>query len=636
MQNALTDKQMLIVLDNFEQVVEAAPLLADLLALTPQIKILVTSRSSLHLRGEKLFNIPPLALPNPKELPPLEELARIESVALFVERTQDAIGAFNLTPENAPLVAQICAQLDGLPLAIELAAARMRLMSLSALYAKLERQPGQENQSGQLGLLTGGPRDAPTQHQALRRAIESSYSLLNSAEQKLFRRLGIFVGSFTYDAAEAVAGATLDSLETVLDQSLVRRQPPSERDLEGETRFSMLASIREYAQESMVANNELEEVSHKHARYLLNLIVTTKDQAEGSNEQSWAATTGAWLSDFRSAMRWAIKGGEGEIALGMAAELHMFWKYGRQAEGGRWVEEALAVSGDVSETVRVQGLQVASLIAQGQSDYAKSRIYSQQSLPLYRKLGDKRGMAVAFSALGVVAAEEEDYEQALALFEQSLASWRELGNTYNAAILLLNMSFLAIRMKDYDRAIRLSQESADAFSTIGNTAGVTRARISIGIALLHKRDYEHSIELHTECAALMTELGNMRDVSLANNYIGLALLAQGNYIEAAQHYRKSLAISQETSNRFGTLRALLGLAGAELGHDHAQRAVRMVSAVNVCGFDATKNSVPAEGDLQERIIAGAREILTEMEFAAAWTVGQGMSLEEAVQFASQA
>ena len=274
LQKALSDKQMLLVLDNFEQVGEAAPLLADLLASAPQIKILVTSRSPLHLRGEKLVNVPPLTLSDPAHLPPLEELGRIGSVALFVERTQDAIGAFGLTPENASLVAQICAQLDGLPLAIELAAARMRLLSLTALHAKLERQPGQASQPGQLGLLTGGPRDAPAHQQTLRRAIESSYTLLGEDEQKLFKRLGIFVGPFTFEAAEAVAGATLESLEAVLDQSLVRRQPSGVSEPEGDVRFSMLASIREYAQESLVAHGELEEMSLKHARYLLDLALS--------------------------------------------------------------------------------------------------------------------------------------------------------------------------------------------------------------------------------------------------------------------------------------------------------------------------------------------------------------------------
>lgn len=629
MQKALSDKQMLLVLDNFEQVVEAADLLADLLASAPQIKILVTSRSPLHLRGEKLVNVPPLPLPSPDHLPPLEELGRIESVALFVERTQDAMGAFALTPENAQLVARICTQLDGLPLAIELAAARTRLLSLTTLNQKLGHQPGQVDQPGHLGLLTGGPRDAPSHQQSLRRAIVSSYTLLGEEEQKLFRGLGIFVGPFNFEAAEAVAEATLESLEAVLNQSLVRRQQSGVSGLEGEVRFSMLASIREYAQDMLVAHGELEEISLKHASYLLDLAVSTRKEATGPNEPRWHELINSWLDDIRSALRWAINSGSGEATLNLTGALQSFWTQGHMAEGRRWFEEALSMNSVVPDEVRAKGLQVASLLAQGQSDYAKSRVYAEESLALYQKLGDKHGLALAFSSLGVVAAEEGDYGHALALLEQSLASWRELGNTYNAGIMLFNMGFMAIRMKDYDRALELSEESLDAFHTLGNPRGITTAKINIGLALLHKGEYQDSLKMHRECLALATELESRREISLSHLYLGLALLAQGDYKQAGEHYRKSLAIAQETDNRFGALRALLGLAGVASGEGRPKLAVRLVSAANTCGLDAAKNSVPAEADLQERILARARATLNDDEFAAAWTVGQGLSVEEA-------
>ncbi len=210
LQDVLRDKQMLLILDNFEQVVSAAPLLTDLLAAAPQLKVIITSRSPLHLRGEKLVEVRPLDIPDPKHIPPVEELEQISSVALFVERVRDVNSDFALTPENAPVVAAICSRLDGLPLAIELAAARTRLLSLSALLSRLERQ---------LTVLAGGPRDAPLHHQTLRGALEFSYRLLGTGEQRLFRRLGIFPGPFTLEAAEEVAGATLDQLEAILDQS---------------------------------------------------------------------------------------------------------------------------------------------------------------------------------------------------------------------------------------------------------------------------------------------------------------------------------------------------------------------------------------------------------------------------------
>ena len=629
MQKALVDKQMLLVLDNFEQVAEAANFLADLLASAPQIKILVTSRSPLHLRGEKLVNIPPLPLPDADLLPSLEDLGRIESVALFVERTQDAIGAFALTPENAQLVARICRQLDGLPLAIELAAAKTRLLSLTALQLRLEHQPGRMDLPGHLGLLTGGPRDAPAHQQSLSRAIESSYSLLGEEEQKLFRRLGIFVGTFTFEAVEKVAGATLESLEAVLNQSLVRRQQAGASDLAGEVRFSMLASIREYAQESLVANGELEEMSLKHARYLLDLVLATRKEAIGPNGPRWLDMINSWLDNIRSALRWAIKNGNAEIALSIAAALDSLWVHGRLVEGRRWFDEVLSMESVIPDEVRARGLQVASLLAQAQSDFAKSKFYSEESLALYQRLGDKHGLALAFSSLGVVAAEEGDYRRALALLEQSLATWRELGNIHNAAILLFNMGFMAIRTRDYDRAIELSQESLDAFRTIGNPKGIAAAKINIGLALLHKGDYESSIALHRECLILAKELDIRKEVALSHNYIGLALLAQGDYHQAGEHYRISLAISEGIGNRFDVLRSLLGLAGVVMGEGRPQLATRVVSAANAGGFDAVTNSIPAEADLQASVLAKAHEALSEIEFEAAWMVGQGLSLEEA-------
>lgn len=649
-QAALYNKQMLIVLDNFEQVLQAAPVVANLLAAASQVKILVTSRASLHLHGEKLVDILPLALPDPKQLPSIEELGRIPSVALFVERAQDAVSSFRLTPANAALVAQICAQLDGLPLAIELAAARTRLLSLAALHTRLERQleqdgqDGQDGQPGQLGLLTGGHRDAPTHQQTLRRAIESSYYLLPEHERRLFRRLGIFSGAFTLEAAKVVAGATLDGMDMLLDQSLIRREvvdesvselSEGESTYDGEMRFSMLASIREYGYETLNTHGETREVAFKHACYLLDLARSTKDQVTGPNEKRWAASMEAWLDDFRSAMRWTIGNGEFELALRLATELYVYWRRDHLAEGARWVDAALAASSNIPlpDALHAQGLQVASLMAQMQGDYQKSRLCSQQSLPLFSKLQDKHGMALAFSTLGVAAAEEKKYDEALSLLEQSLNSWRELGNQYNAATLLINMSLLAIRMNDNDRATELAKEAEKAFHMISNVSGAARAKITLGLALLHKGNYAQSMQLHRECLALVTELDNRREVSRAHAYLGLALLAQDNHDQARRHYRESLLIAQEIEYRVGILKAILGLAGAEAGSGRAQRAVRLMSAANANGFDGSHDSSPAEEDLRERTITKAHETLSEVEYGAAWTAGQGMSLPEAEQYA---
>ena len=234
-------------------------------------------------------------------------------------------------------MAQICVQLDGLPLAIELAAARLRLLSLTALHQKLEHQPGQKDEPGRLGLLTGGPRDAPPHQQSLRRAIESSYMLLGDDEQILFRKLGSFFGPFTFEAAEAVTGASLDSLETVLNQSLIRREPRGLARQDESVRFSMLASIREYAQESMVAHNELEGMSLKHAIYFMDMINATHPESAGPNEEIWANRMGTWLDDIRGALRWAIQSGKTEIALKTLSPLGPFWKHRRFVEGSRWL-----------------------------------------------------------------------------------------------------------------------------------------------------------------------------------------------------------------------------------------------------------------------------------------------------------
>jgi predicted ATPase len=428
------ERRLLLVVDNVEHVIDAAREIGELLAGCPNLTALVTSRMPLHLYGEREYSVPPLGLPEANGRASIDELAGVEAVTLFVERTRAVRPDFVVTPGNAAAVTAICRRLDGLPLAIELAAARCKLFTAQALLARLEHP---------LALLTGGPRDVPARQQTLRATIAWSYALLPPAEQAIFRRLAVFTGGFTPAAAEAVCGGwddevsdVLDGLTSLADVSLLVPQPPATREPEDGPRFGMLETIREFGLEQLLTVGEANEAFRRHAMYYLERADPLGPDGVLTDETlQLMETAEARLEDeidnLRAAIRWALEHCVEEPALLetlLRASACTLWglarKQGRLSEGRRWIEAALARGQTAAEPARAMALNAAGYLATEQADFARARAFHDEALAIAGDLDDPRFVGITLWGLGRVALWQGDFEQANAAFEEVVALFR--------------------------------------------------------------------------------------------------------------------------------------------------------------------------------------------------------------------
>jgi predicted ATPase/class 3 adenylate cyclase len=395
-QDYLREKQILLVLDNFEQVIDAAPRVSDLLTAAPRLKVLVTSREVLRLSGETDYPVPPLSLPDPKRLPPLEQFAQYEAVALFIERAVAVKPAFTVTNENASAVAEVCYRLDGLPLAIELAAARVRVLPPQQMLAQL---------GNRLRFLTSGARDLPTRQQTLRGMMDWSYGLLTDSEKRVFRQLAVFVGGCTLVAAESICNAdgqmdVLNGLQSLLDKNLLKQT-----EVDGEARFSMLETIREYAREKLLESGENERVRARHLNASLQFAEDAAPQLAGPDQMQWLQRVESEHDNLRAALSWAIAQAESIAALRLSGALGWFWFVrGHLSEGRQWLQQTFALGRRATDMARMssdyrgwhaKALQAGAKLAEAQGDYATTQALNEESLVLFRALGDKPGIALS-------------------------------------------------------------------------------------------------------------------------------------------------------------------------------------------------------------------------------------------------
>ncbi len=469
----LKDKQVLLVLDNFEHLVEAAGAVDALLKAVPGLKVLATSRTSLHLYGEREYPVPPFSLPDIQHLPSLERLTQYEAVRLFIERAQDVRPDFAVTNDNAPAVAEICVRLDGLPLAIELAAARTKLFSPQALLDRL---------SSRLKMLTGGARNVPARQQTIRNMIEWSYDLLNEGEKQLFRRMAVFQGGRTLEGLEAVCNSealqvegqlevdVLDGVESLVNQSLLQQR----EGRDGEPRFWMLETIHEYTREKLEESEEGETLQREHAEYYMRLVEEAEPELTGAKQTEWLHRLEEEHDNLRTALRWAKEhNGDGdahkvEVGLRIAGALWRFWKVrgylseGREKLAGMLALPTLPTASTLAPTpaplpqtlrtqshsphspyslnlFRAKALNGAGVLAYRQGDYISARSLHEESLAIKRELGDKQGIASSLNNLGNVADDQGDYANARSLHEESLAIKRELGDKRGIASSLNNL-----------------------------------------------------------------------------------------------------------------------------------------------------------------------------------------------------
>jgi non-specific serine/threonine protein kinase len=583
----LRDMHLLLVLDNFERVTAAAPLVAELLAGSRGSKVLVTSRVRLRLSAERAWPVPPLALPDRGDATTLDALADADAVRLFVARAEAVEPDFALTAANATAVAGVCRTLDGLPLAIELAAAWTKVLPPPTLLARLERR---------LPLLTGGPRDGPTRHQTMRDAIAWSYGLLTPNEQALFRRLAVFAGGCTLAAAEAICGGqddlgceVLAVVATLADQGMVRREEGSD----GEPRFLMLETLREYGHEQLEANCNREEVLGRHAEYFLQFAETAARAFRGADEAAWIDRLEADHANLRLALTWTAEHGGAEALLRFAAALWWFWHiHGHKHEGRGWLERAATTGAHGPSGLRARVLAMAGDFAMAQGEDARSDDLLAQSLTLGRESGDRYALALAYRHLGVLAHRRGEWAAAEEAHVQALALWRELGEEALAAGILAGLGHTSLYQGNLDEAEARLGESLALSRRIGYRWAAYQATWALGRVAYERNDRQRAAGLFTEALLLAQTLGARSSISVV----------------------------------------LWDWAGLAADGGDGERAVRLLGAT--AALRATMG-LPAEPTIDDRpgwarAVAMGQAQLGDAAFAEAWAAGRTLSVEQAI------
>ncbi|MGH2616568.1 MAG: ATP-binding protein [Thermomicrobiales bacterium] len=629
----LPHRDALVVLDNFEQVDTAAPLLGELLAAGSGLRLLVTSRSVLRLSGEHHVPLSPLPFPDPKHLPPLSEMAAMPAVRLFADRARAATGDFTLTAENAADVAAICAHLDGLPLAIELAAARLRHLPLKALADRLQRR---------LDVLVGGPRDSPGRQQTLRAAIDWSYTLLDPTQQALFRRLAVFVGGWTLEAATVVAGDpdksdsdtsdTLEGISALVDQSLVTRSPGGD----GGPRFAMLETIREYALEQLLASGDNDATEGRHSAYFLALAAQSWEMIGGPDQGRWMTRLATDYDNVRSVVERAIDGGDANTALRLGRFLWRFWaQRGHLAEGRLTLERALGLDGEVDATVRGNAMYYLGNLALDLNDFAAARGYFLEILPIWRAFGDQDGIASTLNSLGLVARDVGEYAQAREHFEEALAIWSTIDDRPGIAIAHLNLGRVAAAEDVYEQARTWYEQALALRRELGDSDGIAYALWAIASVARLSGNAAAAKALYGESRTIFAEIGDRQGEAFV--LYGLACVARqgGDDLEALRLLQDAIALRQTLGERNGMLEAVDEIAAIVARRGHVAAATRLLGATTA--LRAATGAVPTVAERQEReqTLALARRTLTSAAFAEAREAGQALSLEEVIAEALQ-
>jgi predicted ATPase len=607
----LRDRTLLLLLDNFEQVLAAAPLVSELLLATPRLKVLATSRAALRVRGEREFPVSPLALPPPEAT--LADTRGSGAVALFCDRAAAARPDFALTEDNAADVAEVCRRLDGLPLAIELAAARVRMLSPRALRERL---------SHRLDLLTRGPRDLPPRQQAMRDAIAWSYDLLEEGAKSLFRRLSVFSGGWTLEAAEAICGAaggvTPDALEAVgllVDNSLVRRQG------EGEPRFAMLETIREFAQEQLAGSGEEEATRAAHAGHFLDLAARASAELQGPEQPAWLERLEAEHDNLRVALDWSIAHRPAS-ALRLASLLWPFWEMrGHFTEGRARLSALLArVAPESSPADYAKVLYAAGVLADAQGDYGAARELFQRNLDRHRAAGNQAGIAMSLNNLAVVVLRQRDLAAARALYEESLGIWRSLGNRRAEALSLRNLGNVAALEKDLPRARALYEEGLAVFRALGEESEIAWSLDHLGDLARDEGAADEASALYGESLALFRRLGDTAGLARVLEDTGRLALGR-EPSRAAACFAESLAHHAALGDRRGVAGCLEELAALAVERGNAEQTARLAGAAATLRAAIAIPLATADQARLRLALDRARAAIGAEAFAAAWQRG---------------
>jgi predicted ATPase len=625
----LRDKHLLLVLDNLEQLVSAASIVAELLAAAPRLQVISSSRVALQLQGEYEYPVPPLDVPRTRDGMTLEEIEKNESVRFFVERARASSPRFSLTDDNASAVAEISRRLDGLPLALELAAARIKLLPPQALLARLDDR---------LKLLTGGARDLPARQQTLRNTLEWSYSLLNEQEKLLYARLGVFVGGFSLEAAEAVSNVegtqdVLEGLASLVNNSLLRQG-----EIEGEARFTMLETIRSYALERLKERGEMDALQERHALYFGVLVV----------EQSWKNLSSAralhWLNwlereydNIRATLAWSLSTPHGiRLASELVFALEWFWyRRGYVVEGGMWSERILA-----SPYLKPGSLERArTLLASGgmalwQGKQAESSVQNQEALALGHRHEDEFIVTVADMQLAVTYINMGRDHDAVPLLEEARMYFREQNYLFFQAITTIHLGNVELGLGQAEKARTLHEEALGMARIIEEPWLLTFALNNLGEVARVQGRYDLARSYYEQCEAMLRATGDTGDLARFVHTLGYIALHEGEYARAESKFRESLAMFRQLSNRRGMAECMAGLAGLKARQGQAEWGAVMLHAAEALLKSTGGAWWPADRVEVEANRQYIQNALGETELAAAQAKGKAMSLEQALLFAS--
>lgn len=683
LKESLRDKQILLVLDNVEQILNAVPVVSQLLAAAPQLKLLITTRSPLRLYGEREFPVPPLKLPPLKFNRTVAEWSTYEAVQLFIARAQDVKPDFTLTAENAQAVGKICHRLDGLPLPIELAAARLKLFSPRAMLVRLTNSSS---------LLTGGARNLPARQQTLRGAIDWSYTLLSPAEQQLFMRLAVFQGGSTLEAIEAVCNADgslsldiVDGVESLISKSLLRQ----EEQADGEPRFVMLRTLRDYGLDRLEQTGDATWLKEQHTAYYLKLAQVAEANQTNGRQAQWLDQIEREHDNLRVALQWSIAQNAVEPSLQLGTVLAPFWEIrGHWREGRQLLDQVLAVSGvldDVQGHVAGTGtaappvarLQARALksaaqlalhqgdyaqahtyyaislslsqslghvqdtatilnslatVAQRQGDYAQARVLYEESQAIYRAHNNLPGMAGSLNNLANITYRQGDYVQARALYEESLAIRRQLRDRIGIAASLNNLANVNYRQGAYTQARQLFEECLLLKREFGDQVGIARAQHNLANVCVEQQDYEQAHTLYEESLVIKRELGDKLGIAYSLHGLGNVHFERGDHAKAHQLYIESLQMTQEFGDNADRGIALEDMARLASAQGLAERAMRLYGAADKLYQMMGITPSVLDQNRRERWLAEPRQTLGDAA-AAAWDAGQHMTAEQAILYA---
>ena len=659
----IAPRHLLFVLDNFEHLLAAAAVVTELLAASPTSKAMITSRAPLRLRGEREFPVLPLQLES-------------EAVQLFVARAEAAQPSFALTPETLPAVVEICRRLDGLPLAIELAAARVRILPPKQLLARLDDR---------LRILTGGPREAPTRQQTLRQTISWSHDLLLPDEQTLFRRLAVFGGHPTLDAVEAVGRELetsrnrvdpsldiLDLLTSFVEKSLIHQADAAD----GDPRFGLLQTVRDFGLEQLAASGEDVQVRDVHARYFAQELAQALPELYGPEQREWLDRCEADRDDLRDALRWLLDRREIEDALHVVDALWRFWLLrGYYSEGSDALAQVLDASSTATPLARTRALigagalagakgeheraltlleEALSLAEDGGDDLMMARAHSaiaaialdlgdfdrathhhKAAVPLYRQAGFPTGTAQALIGLGTLAAYQEHDEQAVHLFNEAIALFRSLGDDWGVAAAKANLGQLAFAQGNFAGADAHSAEALDIFRRLGDPANTAMLSANLGEVALYQGQLQRSATLSAEGLALAREIGDKRAVAISLVTFAEVEIARGNTTHAKELLRDTLLVNQEIDDKEGIARGLEVFAALAAASGEPSNAVQALGAAGSLRDAIGATLHPVYLPERDRILADARGKLEPAEFEHAWASGHSLTVAAAIVAAGE-